>query len=377
MEQLYCQSCGMPIMVPEHFGTNKSGNKNEDYCHFCYRNGEFTANISMDEMIELCAEYVDEWNTPDNKKLTREEAIELMRKDFPRLKRWIKRKATENEYHKAVNKAVEYINKHLSETIDLETLANVANLSPFHFHRIFRSIIGENTGEFIQRLRLEHIAMLLQTTEMNLEDIAERTGYQTKQALSKAFKKHFGLPPSTYRNQSEYQSKRFKKTPSHIKASLQPSIKQVESKNYIYIRIIDVYGNPKSYNVAWGKLLSFALKNNLVNEKTEYIGLSFDDPNITSLNRCRFHACMTIDRDVKPEGEIGVQSLDGGLYAIFTMKGAYSGLSDIYNAIYSEWLPNSEYRLRNSSSYEKYLNTPGRVKDEELLTEIYIPIKPH
>jgi hypothetical protein len=88
MEQKFCQSCGMPMTAPEHFGTNKDGSKNEDYCVYCYKEGRFTQNITMDEMIQNCAGFVEEFNNDSGQKLTKEQAISQMKQFFPQLKRW-------------------------------------------------------------------------------------------------------------------------------------------------------------------------------------------------------------------------------------------------------------------------------------------------
>ncbi len=72
------------------------------------------------------------------------------------------KESTQNDYEKAVNKVIDYINHHLFETPGIQTLAEVANISGFHFHRIFKVIIGENIGEYINRIRLEYIAERLQ-----------------------------------------------------------------------------------------------------------------------------------------------------------------------------------------------------------------------
>ncbi len=364
----------MPIRVPEHFGTNETGNRNHDYCRFCYQNGSFTAHVSMDEMIELCARFVDQWNMPDGRNPTREEAISLMKQHFPQLKRWAKKKTTENEYHKAVNRVVEYIDQHLTEPVDLATLAEIAHISTFHFHRIFRSMMGENVGEYIQRLRLEHAAQRLRTSSAQLESLIEKSGYQTIQAFSKAFKKHFGISPVAYRSMANNEIIYHKPLIPDYQLPA-PEIRMVKDISYVYIRIIDVYGTPKSYNIAWGKVFSFALQNQIIHEQTEYLGLSFDDPTITSPDRCRFYACITTDKYIKPQGEFGYQTIKGGKYAVFTLKGSYSGLMGLYNGIYAEWLPKSGYCLRDNISFEKYLNHPEKVKQQELLTEVYIPIE--
>ena len=81
---IFCQSCGMPMQKDEDFGTNKDGGKNEDYCIYCYKDGAFTADVTMDEMVAFCAENVDTWDM----KITKEEAIAMMRENFPKLKRW-------------------------------------------------------------------------------------------------------------------------------------------------------------------------------------------------------------------------------------------------------------------------------------------------
>ena len=62
MERVYCQSCGMPMDKPELFGTNNDGTKNEDYCVYCFKDGEFIKDLTMDEMIETCLGFIDEFN---------------------------------------------------------------------------------------------------------------------------------------------------------------------------------------------------------------------------------------------------------------------------------------------------------------------------
>ncbi len=88
MEQKFCQSCAMPMPDASAMGTNADHSHNEEYCCYCYKEGQFTKDCSMDEMIELCAEYLDEFNKDAEKKLTREEAVAQMKIYFPQLKRW-------------------------------------------------------------------------------------------------------------------------------------------------------------------------------------------------------------------------------------------------------------------------------------------------
>lgn len=262
---------------------------------------------------------------------------------------------------------------HLYNVPTTRELAGIANISAFHLHRIFKSIIGENIGEFINRLRLEDIALRLLMKDVTLEDIAFKTGYATKHALSRAFKNHFGVSPSIYRTQSKNLHPFFGNE-KRVTLDLVPEIKKIASKTIVYIRIIDVYGAEKSFSEGWRRLGEFACKNGAINNDTEYIGLSFDDPTITQPTKCRFYACFTSPKKIEPEGPFGVREIPGGLYAVFLHRGAYYKLKDTYYNIYIRWAAQSEYNIRGSLSFEKYLNSPSSVSEGELLTEIYIPV---
>lgn len=88
MNQKFCQSCGMPLNASEDFGTNADQSKNDECCTYCFKNGEFTEDITMDEMIEHCVQYLDDFNKDTEQKLTKEQAISQMKEYFPTLKRW-------------------------------------------------------------------------------------------------------------------------------------------------------------------------------------------------------------------------------------------------------------------------------------------------
>lgn len=84
----FCQSCGMPLTSIEDCGINADGSPNFDYCRYCYAEGKFLQECTMDEMIENCSQYVDEVNKQMPKPLTRDEYKKMMYGFFPLLKRW-------------------------------------------------------------------------------------------------------------------------------------------------------------------------------------------------------------------------------------------------------------------------------------------------
>ena len=84
----FCQSCGMPLNSKDDCGTNGDGNTNYDYCKYCYQGGRFLQDYTMEEMIEHCAQFVDEVNKNMPQPMTLEEYKQMMRHFFPLLKRW-------------------------------------------------------------------------------------------------------------------------------------------------------------------------------------------------------------------------------------------------------------------------------------------------
>lgn len=87
-EVLICQSCGMPMRDASQMGTNADGTANREYCVYCYKEGAFTQDVTMEQMIEHNLEYLEEFNKDSEQKFTREQARKSMMEFFPQLKRW-------------------------------------------------------------------------------------------------------------------------------------------------------------------------------------------------------------------------------------------------------------------------------------------------
>ncbi len=79
-----CQSCGMPLKNEQELGTEKDGKLNQDYCKYCYKNGEFLDDVSMEDYIEMCSKFGEQAG------MTNKQMKEFCTKLFPTLKRWKK-----------------------------------------------------------------------------------------------------------------------------------------------------------------------------------------------------------------------------------------------------------------------------------------------
>ena len=83
-----CQSCGMLLVKSGDKGTESDGRKSEEYCVFCYQHGQFTQDISIEELIERNLQDLDSWNQENGLHLTEQEARAELQKFLPTLKRW-------------------------------------------------------------------------------------------------------------------------------------------------------------------------------------------------------------------------------------------------------------------------------------------------
>ena len=123
----FCQSCGMPL-TDEVLGTNADGSKNEEYCIYCYKDGKFTQECTMDEMIEHCAQFVSEFNEGSGLKLTREEAIGQMKMFFPHLKRWRKSLTIADNDEMPENPALAPVRSLIAQMADTLPIAYISSV---------------------------------------------------------------------------------------------------------------------------------------------------------------------------------------------------------------------------------------------------------
>lgn len=88
VHSVWCQSCGMPMKEAEHFGTEADGSKSPKYCSYCYKDGAFTSDVSMEEMIQICADMDFPMLDQNGIPMDRESKAAKMRQAFVTLERW-------------------------------------------------------------------------------------------------------------------------------------------------------------------------------------------------------------------------------------------------------------------------------------------------
>ncbi len=279
--------------------------------------------------------------------------------------------ATLESYQERIGRAVRHLETHLEEPIQLEELAAVAHFSAYHFHRIFSGMVGESVKEHIRRLRLERAAQRLLRCEEGVLGIALDAGYETHESFTRAFEAMFGVSPTAFRRNGGLMN-RVTQEAKKAGPPLEVSVRKMEPLRVAYVRHTGPYN---AVGQAWQKLMMWAGMNGLMGPNMRILGISHDDPEITAPERLRYDAAMVVKEGVKGGGEVGIQEIPGGDYAVTVHRGPYDKLGMTYASLCGEWLPSSGRELREEPPLEFYLNDMAVTPPQDLLTEICLPLK--
>ena len=299
------------------------------------------------------------------------------------------------EYRIRIQKAIDHINRHLAEDLPLDVLADAACFSSFHFHRIFSLMVGETPADFVNRVRLERAAnKLLMQSSHSITQVALDCGFSSSATFSRSFKKHFGISATQWREESKKsktESKMGKAAASrevyiegvqnilqsHIEGSrtMNVTITQLPTYHIAYAVNMEGYGHEKM-DAVWRTICSWGGSHGLFGPDTKIIGISFDNPDITPKDKCRYYACITVPPGTVTPAGIHVMDLPGCAYAVQHFEGKEDGISGAYKELYHQWLPESGYQPANSPCYEIYLSTPDRNPEGLFVMDICLPIIP-
>lgn len=294
---------------------------------------------------------------------------------------------TEQDYQKRMLRVLVHVQEHLDEALPLEELAAVAHFSPYHFHRIFRGMVGESVHQHVRRLRLERAAARLKHSDQPVTQIAFDAGFETHEAFTRTFRTMFGQAPSQFR--TEHRSVPYPPVQSGVHYdpeskldSFQPvppgdkpmdvTIEKLPPQRVAFMRHTGPYDQVGG---TWGRFCGWAGPRGLLGPNAKFFGLCHDDPEVTPPDKIRYDVCLVVDESVQPEGDVGVQEVAGGDYAKTVHHGPYQNLAETYAGLCGQWLPTSGRELKSAPGIEVYLNDPNTTAPADLVTEIYMPLE--
>ena len=274
------------------------------------------------------------------------------------------------DYHARMARVVAYVHEHLDEPLDLQRLAEVAHLSPCHWHRVYQALHGETIAATVRRLRLHRASGYLATTALSVESIAQRCGYPNAQSFARAFRAQYGMSPSQYRHQGSHT------VFSTSKPEALPEGYSVEIRQVARVRVSGL--NHRGSYMGIGKAFEASFVHlaaaNQVSPNSRWLAEYLDDPFSVPESQLCSRAGLTVpDAWAVPEPMISFE-LGGGTCAVLRHQGPYASMRAAYQWLYGHWLVNSGHAVGDAPVFEEYLNNPRDTAPADLLTDVFLPL---
>lgn len=275
------------------------------------------------------------------------------------------------DYGARLNRVVDHLYEHLEDDIRFDDLAEIACLSPYHWHRIYAAMRGETITATIRRLRLSRAAERLANSDMTLDAIAGRAGYGSADAFGRAFKEAYGKSPADYRA-----------TGTHVafKTALQAEDGagfpvSIETLAPVRCASIAHTGTYMQIDHAMGRLFAALAAQEIMAPDQRMLAIFYDDPGLVPAEALRSRACSPVADGIALAAPIEEAVLRGGLYARLRYQGPYADMKGAYRWLLGVWLPQSGHEPDDAPVFEAYLNSPLQVAPTELRTDIHLPLR--
>jgi AraC family transcriptional regulator len=281
----------------------------------------------------------------------------------------------------SLQKAIDYMEKHLLDHITIEDIAQQANLSPFHFQRTFMILTDISVGEYLRRRRLTLAAQELSSTNCKIIDLAYKYGYDTPESFSKAFRKQHGVTPSEAR-------KGIGKLQSYNRLTIQVNLRGVEPMKYHIVErdAFQVVGIKREFpcdtenagipGVAefWGEVNENGTANQLFQLNNGQIkGLLGIIENFNEEKNTIDYWIAAEHRGDVPD-EFSIFEFPASKWVVFEVRGPIpTAIVNTWKKIYSEWFPSNGYEPARIAPFEAYIDSD--VYSPNSYNEIWVAIK--
>ena len=291
------------------------------------------------------------------------------------------KRAHQSQFHRSqIGRAQRYLRLHLAEQLTLDRLAREAGSSAYHFARLFNAYVGETPFEFLRRLRLvTALRMLQEDAKASITEIALSIGYDTSASFNKAFRKLLETSPGNFRKlgkerQDEVIYALSRPRPlKEITMNLTPNFETIARPltHYVFIEKRGPFAEVAP--PLWSELMPLLQQINQQHIR-EYLGVSGIDKSRPGEDAMIYQAgvgCAEAPQKL-PEG-LQHRAIKLGKYARFLLTGPYPQIWPAFDRIFKT-LADEKVELRPEFCIENYLNDPRMTPEENLQTELLVPI---
>ncbi|MDF3834906.1 AraC family transcriptional regulator [Cupriavidus basilensis] len=273
---------------------------------------------------------------------------------------------TRAHYARRLEPVLLWLASHPDADPELHHLADLACLSPYHFHRVYRAMMGETVSATVQRMRMHRAAVALAAGRGSLREVALHAGYASDAAFNRAFGAAFGISPGRYR--AARSSPFDPQEPTMYPLTLEPF-------PGVILAALPHRGSYQDIGPVFDRLYMLAGSRGLVGRDASGYGVYFDDPEQVPVDALRSLAGVPVPADTPLGDSLERFEIPAGRCAVLTYTGPYNEMGKAYNWMFSEWLPASGMEPANIPMFEQYLNDPRTTLPAQLQTRIFLPIK--
>jgi AraC family transcriptional regulator len=258
-------------------------------------------------------------------------------------------------------------------SIDLEKLAAVANLSPWHFHRVFRLMTGESVGEMVRRLRVAKGVALLGGSPGEVTQAAMASGYATPQGFSRAVRRVTGLSPTELPRSHELLA--LLRARVAAQDGRPPLSIEITSVDPFIVQALRNVGDYRHLDAAFARLFDLVFTEQSMLELRGIYGVPLDDPWSIAPAECRFECAVELDAPATLAPALHAIELGGGSYVVSHHVGDYDSVHVAIDQLYEALLQSRDTCLGDAPMYVWYRDDPEERPARELRANIYIPIE--
>lgn len=274
-------------------------------------------------------------------------------------------------YEPRMQRVIAHVHDHLDAPLDLNALAELACLSPQHWHRVYHAMYGETLAHTVKRLRLHRAAGQLACSGMPVAEVAAAAAYPSVQSFTRTFKSIYGLPPARFRMAGQHRDFELRAATPQAPA-FEVAVLHTEA---VPVLALEHRGSYMAIGRAFDLLFTRVAAAGLARPGMRMLGLFFDDPDLVPEGALRAQAAVA--GFTEPAGDCGLlrTTLPAGTYATLTHTGPYSSMKAAYRWLFGDWLVNSGFEPASGPVVEEYLNSPRDTAPQDLRTLIRLPLQ--
>ena len=276
-----------------------------------------------------------------------------------------------------MNAAIIHIEQHITDKLNTEDIAKIADCSAYHFQRMFAYMTGIPLSEYIRRRRMSLAIADLKSDNMKIIDVALKYGYQSPTAFNRAFQSVHGIAPSLVKLDGV-------SVKSYSPLSFQMVIKGVEGLDFRIetreaFRVagisIPLYGDFESMDEPVEQIWRIAEGNGTIQKLKQFMGkepsglleVMMPDENTES-----WRYLISVATDAPIDESLEEYIVDAYTWAIFSYEGkTIEETQDLGKRVISEWLPTSGYEYDNGPD----ISVHAKDGPAGAILEYWLPIK--